>query len=47
MIIVVVSIFSGSVFVMEANSDLVKQTLTHCGLVTPYGGRDLGQHWLR
>ena len=21
--------------------------LTHCGLVTPYGNRDLGQHWLR
>ena len=21
-------------------------TLTHCGLVTPYGNRDLGQHWL-
>ena len=21
--------------------------LTHCGLVTPYGGRDLGQHWFR
>ena len=21
--------------------------LTDCGLVTPYGGRDLGQHWLR
>ena len=21
--------------------------LTHCGLVTPYGGRDLSQHWLR
>ena len=20
--------------------------LTHCGLVTPYGDRDLGQHWL-
>ena len=20
---------------------------THCGLVTPYGGRDLGQHWFR
>ena len=20
---------------------------THCGLVTPYGNRDLGQHWLR
>ena len=22
-------------------------SLTHCGLVTPYGDRDLGQHWLR
>ena len=22
-------------------------SLTHCGLVTPYGGRDLGQHWFR
>ena len=21
--------------------------LTYCGLVTPYGDRDLGQHWLR
>ena len=21
--------------------------LVHCGLVTPYGGRDLGQHWFR
>ena len=21
--------------------------LTHCGLVTPYGDRDLGQHWYR
>ena len=21
--------------------------LTHCGLVTLYGDRDLGQHWLR
>ena len=21
--------------------------LSHCGLVTPYGVRDLGQHWLR
>ena len=20
---------------------------THCGLVTPYGGMDLGQHWFR
>ena len=23
------------------------QELTHCGLVTPYGDRYLGQHWLR
>ena len=22
-------------------------TLTHCGLVTPYGDMELGQHWLR
>ena len=22
-------------------------SLTHCGLVTPYGGTDPGQHWLR
>ena len=22
-------------------------TLTHCGLVTQYGVRDLGQHWFR
>ena len=21
--------------------------LTDCGLVMPYGGRDLGQHWFR
>ena len=21
--------------------------LTHCGLVTPYGDRDMDQHWLR
>ena len=25
----------------------VNLLLTHCGLVTPYGGRDLGQHWFR
>ena len=24
-----------------------KLCLTHCGLVRPYGDRDLGQHWLR
>ena len=25
----------------------VTDILTHCGLVTPYGNTDLGQHWLR
>ena len=25
----------------------LEQELTHCGLVTPYGSRDLGQHWFR
>ena len=24
-----------------------RRTLNHCGLVTPYGNMDLGQHWLR
>ena len=24
-----------------------KICLTHCGLVTPYGDRYLGQHWLK
>ena len=24
-----------------------KEILTHCGLVTPYGDTDLGQHWRR
>ena len=23
------------------------RTLTHCGLMTPYGDIDLGQHWFR
>ena len=26
---------------------IIKGILTHCGLVTPYGDRDLGQHCLR
>ena len=28
-------------------TSLGQNELTHCGLVTPYGGRDLGQHWFR
>ena len=32
---------------MEAPIILPIIFLTHCGLVTPYGNRDLGQHWLR
>ena len=27
--------------------NLSEQVKTHCGLVTPYGDIDLGQHWLR
>ena len=26
---------------------VVPLALTHCGLVTPFGSRDLGQHWFR
>ena len=26
---------------------LIIMDLTHCGLVTPYGNKDLGQHWLK
>ena len=28
-------------------SMIINMYSKHCGLVTPYGGRDLGQHWLR
>ena len=31
---------------LHLNSPMTYE-LTHCGLVTPYGERDLGQHWLR
>ena len=33
----------------ELNDYIVSgpELLTHCGLVTPYGDRDLGQHWFR
>ena len=27
--------------------DFQGQILAHCGLITPYGNTDLGQHWLR
>ena len=34
--------------IMEPHSSSVHRAeLTHCGLVTPYGIRDQGQHWLR
>ena len=26
---------------------MILRALTHCGLVTPYGNIDLGQHWFR
>ena len=30
-----------------AKIHFLKVALTHCGLVMPYGCRDLGQHWFR
>ena len=35
--------FSYTIIVMPGFDEL----LTHCGLVMPYGDRDLGQHWLK
>ena len=35
---------------VKLNPNLVQvrdEWLTHCGLVTSYGDRDIGQHWLR
>ena len=32
---------------LKFNSGLAKISLTHCGLMTPYGDLDLGQHWFR
>ena len=29
------------------NKSFAISKLTHFGLVTPYGARDLGQHWFR
>ena len=37
-------IASKHVFYGTAN---IQNILTHCGLVTSYSDRDLGQHWLR
>ena len=40
----------GRVYVCEYNYSQISNiicTLTHCGLMTPYGDRDLGHHWLR
>ena len=33
--------------VVSENRVFIAVTLTHCGLVTPYGDIDLGQHWVR
>ena len=33
-------------FPLAKTNPFVKE-FTHCGLVTPYGDKDLGQHWLR
>ena len=37
----------GQMHIQCINSLGAISVLTHCGLVTPYGDRDLGQHWLR
>ena len=29
------------------NTTTLRNILTHCGLVTPYGDKGLGQHWSR
>ena len=43
-----ISVFDSEVHsVWPSTYDLVGNKLTHSGLVTPYGDRDLGQHWLR
>ena len=31
----------------QTSNELQWLNLTHCGLMTAYGGRDLGQHWFR
>ena len=38
---------SGKINWYYSRLSLSHALLTHCGLVTPYGSRDLGQHWLR
>ena len=36
-----------STIAADALAPFSTRPLTHCGLVMPYGDRDLGQHWLR
>ena len=33
-------------FSFQCRTADTETALIHCGLVTPYGGIDLGQHWL-
>ena len=42
--------YSKYIFIQEnvvenTSKTLGLNVLSHCGLVTPYGNRDLGQHW--
>ena len=43
--------FTGDILRIPVSEDMLGewyiQNLTHCGLMTPYGDIDLGQHWLR
>ena len=38
---------AGPLIQNSCDTSYFKISLTHCGLVTPYGDRDLGQHWFR
>ena len=39
--------YKGQVDNVSTGCSFALVILTHCDLVTPYGDKDLGQHWLR
>ena len=38
---------AGLTEVTDISQMMPDNSLTHCGLMTPYGEIDLGKHWLR
>ena len=42
-----VEIFCEDIFLFIQFNLVIDIDLAHCGLVMPYGGRDLSQHWFR